>query len=99
MSTYETVFDESVKVKGVHCDTRLCHHFESTSIVGDVSLTKLTVLTHKPEAPFTGCQEQQQNTTVTGPGELRLAWSVEADGLGKPNHHPNVAQRAYKKQG
>lgn len=75
----------------MHCDTRLCHHFESRSIVGDVSLTKLTMLMRKPEAPFTGYQKQQQNTAVTGPRELRSAWLAEADGLGKRNHHPNVA--------
>lgn len=75
----------------MHCDTRLCHHFESRSIVGDVSLTKLTMLMQESEAPLTGYQNQQQNTTVTGPRELRSAWSVEVDGLGKPNHHPDVA--------
>ena len=46
------------------------------------------MLMQESEAPFTGYQKQQQNTTVTGPREVMVG---EADGLGKPNHHPDVA--------
>lgn len=75
----------------MHSDTRLRQHVDSRSIVGEDSLTKLTKLTCKSEVPFIGCQKQQQNRAVTGPGGLRLARSAWADGPGKPSHPLKVA--------
>ena len=45
----------------MHCDTRLCHHLESRSIVSDVSLTKLTMLMRKQKLHL---QDTKSNSKI-----------------------------------
>lgn len=62
------MLDEVFEIKGMHSETRLCQHFESRSLVGEHSSTKLTKLMYKPEAPFIGCPK----TT-----KIQLSWDLE----------------------